>query len=64
MNAQTTQQKFARNTEKNYENLKTNTNKPRKVYTEKPQYSCEVLCGRVSPCGNTACSNYRGHKKA
>lgn len=25
-------------------------------------YSCHELCGRTSPCGNKACSNYRGKK--
>lgn len=36
---------------------------PRKPMRESySHYSCQDLCGRTSPCGNKACSNYRGKK--
>lgn len=40
------------------------SNKVRKQkFSRTPQFSCEQLCGRVTPCGNRYCSNYRGPKK-
>ena len=37
---------------------------PRKPYIKESysHHSCFELCGRQSPCGNKACSNYRGKK--
>ena len=47
-----------------YEEFKKTVNKPRKSQgSYQVTYSCEQLCGRVSPCGNRHCSNYRGFKK-
>lgn len=40
------------------------TRAPRKPYVKESysHHSCQDLCGRVTPCGNKACSNYRGKK--
>lgn len=47
-----------------YEEFKEAVNRPRRSQNSRQvTYSCEQLCGRVSPCGNKSCSNYRGFKK-
>lgn len=37
-------------------NNKNNKNRPAK---SERTYTCEELCGRLTPCGNTHCKNYR-----
>lgn len=46
-----------------HDEFKKAVNKPQRYQNyRQPLISCEQLCGRVSPCGNSHCSNYRGHK--